>query len=348
MSIADGDYFTLCFFWGTNNGTSSFTTSSVALSNNGTGGGTFISNWSHDSPQPTPTQLAALNLTAARIAYARSLRLGAASAYWQRLKALTLTTSDRNLIAAPPQGSLVFNSTLNLLELYDGSQWNDCVFSNSTYPMTSGSISVGAISSSGTFSNGTNSMTTGSLFSSSMSAGTNSLTVGAITSSGTFSNGTNSMTTGVLSASSISLSAPNALIYTGSGTQSIATSTHADLKIWDTKSYSTGSITYNGSTGGFTVPVAGLYGISSYVSWATATDASNRVISICVNGAMVVEDSRINVGSGYPTSFTVSATPIKLSANDVITINAWNDVPTIGATIGGNSTPARIQIYQLP
>lgn len=90
-------------------------------------------------------------------------------------------------------------------------------FTNGTNPMTTGALASGAITSSGGFNNGTNAMTTGVLSSGAITSsgefnnGTNAMTTGAlssgaITSSSGFNNGTNPMTTGVLASGAITSS----------------------------------------------------------------------------------------------------------------------------------------------
>ena len=165
----------------------------------------------------------------------------------------------------------------------------------SSGPFTNGtnSLTTGAITSSGTFSNGTNSLVTGAITSSgaftngtntlscgnvtcrTINAGTNSVTCGAITSSGTFSNGTNSLTCGAITSSGTFSNGTNSLTcgaITSSGTFSNGTN-----------SMTTGNITSGSMNAGTNSATIGNLNISGEVL------CSNSKGSFIVNTPIAVK-----------------------------------------------------------
>lgn len=199
----------------------------------------------------------------------------------------------------------------------------------------SGSVSCGAITSSGNFTNGTHTMSSGAVSCSSL------------TSTGAISAGTSGLSGGALSCSTITasgalsglnsrMSAQPGLLFNTTGTiQMVPSGAQTAINAYQNSVYRQ-TLTHDNVTGGITFNVQGMFLVGFTVQWTgTLTDNKDIVAGFILNGSgnIIIGYSNVNtkIQSSTGGSFTVQGVYNNTIAGNTIT-------PVINQNSGGAMT----------
>ncbi len=203
-----------------------------------------------------------------------------------------------------------------------------------TNSMTTGAVSVTALTSSGTMSCGTNSATTGNLSVSSLtSSGT--LSAVGITSTGTITSGTNACTHGALSVTSMTSSGT-----VSSGTNAMTCGALSSTSVTSSGTLSAVGITSTGTiTSGTNAATHGALSVTSMTSTGTVSSGTNSMTCGALSSTSVTSSGTLSA-VGITSTGTVSAgtNAMTCGALSATSVTSSGTLSAVGITSTGTIT----------